>query len=271
MHLLNRLRPPSVAVVDMQGMIGPTVRPLEFTRLLGRLREDDSVRGVVLNIDSPGGTAVGADMITRGVRRLREEKPVVAFVGGIGASGGYMIAAAAQRVITLPAAIVGAIGVISYRPIVHEALGRIGVQMRVSKSGRLKDMLSPFREPTEEEQAKEQHLLDSLYEQFVSSVAAARGLPFEDVRALATGEVYISSDAIERGLIDATGDLEDAIDWVAAAAHAPRRVRLVRPRRGLRDVLFARASMALVEAALFDLEASLPAPGGYALYTGGRP
>ena len=271
MHLLNRLRPPSVAVVDIQGMIGPTVRPLEFTRLLGRLREDDSVRGVVLNIDSPGGTAGGADMITRGVRRLREEKPVVAYVGGIGASGGYMIAAAAQRVITLPAAIVGAIGVISYRPIVHEALERIGVQMRVSKSGRLKDMLSPFREPTEEEQAKEQHLLDSLYEQFVSCVAEARGLPLEDVRELATGEVYISSDAIERGLIDATGDLEDAIDWVAAAAQVPRRVRLVRPRRGLRELLFARASMALVEAALFDLEASLPAPGGYALYTGGRP
>ena len=73
------------------------------------------------------------------------------------------------------------------------------------------------------------------------------------------------------GLIDATGDLEDAIDWVAAAAQVPRRVRLVRPRRGLRELLFARASMALVEAALFDLEASLPAPGGYALYTGGRP
>ena len=270
MELLNRLRPASVAVVDIQGMIGPTVRPLEFSRLLGRIRDDGSIRGVVLNIDSPGGTAVGAEMITRSVLRLREEKPVAAFIGGIGASGGYMIAAASERVLTLPTAIVGAIGVISYRPLVHEALDRIGVRMRVSKSGRLKDMLSPFRDPTEEEQAKEQHLLDSLYEQFVASVASARGLSIEDVRALATGEVYTSADALEHGLIDATGDIEDAVDWVAAAAGIPPRVRLVRPRRGFRELLFGRASAALIEAAVLELEASLPPAGGYALYTGGR-
>lgn len=271
MDVLSWLRPPTVAVVDMQGVIGPSVRPLEFMRLLMRLRDDPSVRGVVLNIDSPGGTAVGAEMITRAVVRLRNEKPVAGFVGGIGASGGYMIAAATQHVITLPSAIVGAIGVISYRPVVHEALDRIGVRMRVSKSGRLKDMLSPFREPTEEEQAKEQHLLDSLYDQFVSVVAEARGLPVEQVRELATGEVFTSADAIEAGLIDATGDLEDAVDWVAQQARIPTRVRLVRPRRGLRHMLFGRASTALIESALLDVEASLPTAGGYALYTGGRP
>lgn len=271
MEILSRLRPPTVAVVDLQGMIGPTVRPLEFTRLLLRLRDDQSVRGVVLNIDSPGGTAVGAEMITRAVVRLRNEKPVVGFVGGIGASGGYMIAAATQRVITLPTAIVGAIGVISYRPVVHEALDRIGVRMRVSKSGRLKDMLSPFREPTDEEQAKEQRVLDSLYDQFVTGVAEGRDMPVEQVRELATGEVFTSADALEAGLIDGTGDLEDAVEWVAAEATIPPRVRLVRPRRGLRQMLFGRASSMLLESALMDVEASLPAAGGYALYTGGRP
>lgn len=271
MQFLSRLRPPTVAVVDMQGMIGPAVRPLEFSRLLLRLRDDQSVHGVVLNIDSPGGTAVGADMITRAVRRLNGEKPVAGFVGGIGASGGYMIAAATQRVITLPSAIVGAIGVISYRPVVHEALDRIGVSMRVSKSGRLKDMLSPFREPTEEEQAKEQHVLDSLYEQFVAGVAEGRDLPVERVRELATGEVFTSADAIDAGLIDDTGDLEDAVEWVAAEASIPPRVRLVRPRRGLRQMLTGRASTALIETVLLDFDASLPTGGGYALYTGGRP
>lgn len=271
MEIMSRLRPPAVAVVDMQGMIGPTVRPLEFSRLLLRLRDDQSVRGVVLNIDSPGGTAVGADMITRSVVRLRNEKPVAGFVGGIGASGGYMIAAASQRIITLPAAIVGAIGVISYRPQVYEALDRIGVSMRVSKSGRLKDMLSPFREPTEEEQSKEQRVLDSLYEQFVSGVAEGRKLPIEQVRDLATGEVFTSADALEAGLIDDTGDLEDAVDWVAGEARIPARVRLVRPRRGLRQVLFGRASTALIESVLLDIEGSMPTAGGWALYTGGRP
>lgn len=271
MRALSRLRPVSVAVVDVQGAIGPAVRPLEFARMLGRLREDSSVRGVVLNIDSPGGHAAGADMIARSVLRLREEKPVAAYVGGVGASGGYMIAAAAHRVSALPSAIVGAIGVISYRPVVHEALDRLGLRMRVSKSGRLKDMLSPFREATAEEEAKEQHLLDSLYEQFVSSVAEARGLPAERVRELATGEVYTTADALGHGLIDATGDLEDAVEWTAATAGAPPRVRLVRPRRGLRQVLTGRASAALLDLALADLEAALPAGGGWALYTGARP
>ena len=271
MQILSRLRPPTVAVVDLQGMIGPAVRPLEISRLLLRLRDEQSVRGVVLNIDSPGGAAAGAEMISRAVVRLGREKPVAGFVGGLGASGGYMIAAATQRVITLPSAVVGAIGVISYRPVVHEALDRIGVRMRVGKSGRLKDMLSPFREPTEEEQAKEQHVLDSLYEQFVAGVAEGRSLPVEQVRELATGEVFTSADALAAGLIDGTGDLEDAVEWVAAEAAIPPRVRLVRPRRGLRQMLFGRASSALVESVLLDVEASLPPAGGYALYTGGRP
>ena len=107
MQWLDRMRPTSVAVVDLQGMIGPAVRPLEFARLLARLREDQSVRAVVLNIDSPGGTAVGSEMIARAVRRLRAEKPTAAFIGGIGASGGYMIAASCERIVALPSSIVG--------------------------------------------------------------------------------------------------------------------------------------------------------------------
>src|SRR5712691_72643 len=108
---IDQLRPQTIAVVDVQGTIGPSVRPLEYSRLLTRLRHDRSVRAVVLNIDSPGGSATGSDLMTRAVLRLRDEKPVVAFIGGIGASGGYMLASAAHYIIGLPAALVGAIGV----------------------------------------------------------------------------------------------------------------------------------------------------------------
>src|SRR5439155_5530176 len=94
MRLIDHLRRPSVAVVDLQGTIGGGIRPLETSRLLTRLREDESARAVVLNIDSPGGSAVGSDLITRAVERLRREKPVVTFIGGLGASGGYMVASA---------------------------------------------------------------------------------------------------------------------------------------------------------------------------------
>lgn len=270
MHVMDFLRPPSVAVVDVQGMIGPSVKPLEFARLLTRVRDDSSARAVVLNIDSPGGSASGSELITRAVLRLREEKPVVAFVGGMGASGGYMIASAAQHVIALPTAIVGAIGVISYRPLVYDALSRIGVEMRVSKSGRLKDMLSPFREPTTEEQQIEQRLLDTLYDQFVSGVADSRRMSIERVRELATGEVFAGLDAAELGLVDATGDLEDAIDWAVDRSGAPRRTRIVRPRRTLRSMLFGRASIGLAGMLAEEFDGAF-ASGGYALYRGRRP
>ena len=265
--MIARLRPP-IAIVDMQGQIGPAMRPLEYARLLARLREDRSVRAVVLNIDSPGGLATGADLITRAVLRLRDEKPVASFIGGIGASGGYMIAAATQRIIALPSAIVGAIGVISYRPVVYEALQRIGVGMRVAKSGRLKDMLSPFREATDEEREKEQYLLDSLYDLFVDGIVRGRNLPEERVRELATGEVFPASDAVEHGLVDALGDLDDAVDWVAEQSGAPRRLRIVRPRRTLRELLFGRGlSSTLAGALMAELE-SVAHAGGYYLYSG---
>jgi protease-4 len=264
---LPQLRPQTIAVVDVQGAIGPSVRPLEYSRLFMRLRDEDSVRAVVLNIDSPGGSATGSDLMTRAVYRLREEKPVVAFVGGLGASGGYMLASAAHHIIALPAALVGAIGVIAYRPLVFDALDKIGVQMHVSKSGRLKDMLSPFREATEEEQAKEQRIIDAMYDLFVEGVARGRGLSEERVRELATGEVYATPDALAAGLIDRTGDIEDAIDWAVTQSGAPRKTKIMRPKRGLRDVLLGRASFALSETLSAEIE-SRRFTGPSAIYRG---
>ncbi len=241
-ELLMQLRPPGLVVVDLQGAIGPAIRPLEYARLLMRLREDDSVKAVLLNIDSPGGSAGGSEMITRAARRLREAKPVAAFVGSIGASGGYMIASAAEHIVAQPSALLGSIGVISYRPLVYDALSRLGVRMDVSKSGRLKDMLSPFREATEEEHAKEQQLLDEMYDIFVDGVASARGLTSEEARTLATGEVYTAGEALKHRLIDSVGDLDDAIDWLSARAGLPRKVRNVRPKRSLRDLVLSRGA-----------------------------
>ncbi len=267
MDLLQRLRPEAIAVVDMQGMIGNAIRPLDCSRLLTRIREDASIRAVVLNIDSPGGSATGSDLITRAVTRLRAEKPVIAFIGGLGASGGYMVAAATDGILALPSALVGAIGVIAYRPLVAGALERIGLQVRVAKSGRLKDMLSPFRESTEEERTKEQHLIDTLHTQFVEGVARGRALPEARVRELATGEVWVATDALEAGLIDRVGDIEDAIDWAAERSGAPRRVRLIRSRRSLRDVVMGRASAVVAESLGVEFD-SAAWRGPQALYDG---
>jgi protease-4 len=215
-------------------------------------------------------------MVTRAARRLREVKPVTAFVSSIGASGGYMIASAAEHIIAQPSALHGSIGVIAYRPLVYEALARIGVRMDVGKSGPHKDMLSPFREPTEEEKAKEQHLLDDMYDVFVDGVARARGLTGDEARALATGEVITASEALGNRVIDGMGDLDDAIDWLAARTGVPRKVRNVRPKRSLRELLMSRGTMAglgsgggggLLGAFLGEL--GQPTEGGYYyLYTG---
>jgi protease-4 len=254
-----------IAVIDLHGMIGPQIRPLEYTRLFAKLRVDRSVRAVVLNIDSQGGSASGSELMALSLKRLAGEKPLAAFIGGLGASGGYMLASSAHRVIALPSAIVGAIGVISYRPIVHEALDRLGVRVHVAKSGRLKDMLSPFREMTEEEREKEQSLIDSMHDLFVASVAEGRGMPPERVRELATGEVFVAGEAVKRGLVDGTGDLEDAIDWAVEESGAPRKIRIVRPRRTLRDVLIGRTTATLTGLLLGAFE---PPPGPYFLYGG---
>lgn len=275
MLTLHQMRPAGIAVVDVQGMIGPAVRPLEYARLLMKLRDDHSVRAVLLNIDSPGGSATGSEIIMRAVLRLRERKPVAAYVSGLGASGGYMIAAAAHRVFALPSALLGAIGVISYRPLVGPALERLGVTMHVAKSGRLKDMLSPFREPTVEELEKEQHILDAMYDIFVEGVAEHRGLSIERARELATGEIYPAAEALRHGLIDETGDMEDAVDWIVAESGAPRRLRVARPRRTLRDLLTGRGAASLGGSLLMSvvggaLMRDLHAGGVMALYSGPR-
>ncbi len=248
---------PRIAVMEMFGVIGSTQRTVENIRLLQALRENENIRSVVIDIDSPGGTVAGSDYLHRSVSKLAAKKPVIAFIRGTGASGGYMVSCAATKIVALPTAIVGSIGVISTRPLVYDLLGRVGVQMSVTKAGRLKDMWSAFREPTEEEKQKEQELLDEFYEMFIRVVAEGRNLPTEDVRAIATGEVFTAERAKEMKLLDELGDLDSAIDMAAELGKTPRKVRYVKPKRNLRSLLTSRLASALVEEVSIKLEQSL--------------
>ena len=248
---------PRVAVMELFGVIGAPSRTVENIRLLQSLRDNDNIRSVVIDIDSPGGTVAASDYLHRAVRKLAEKKPVVAFIRGTGASGGYMMACGATKIIALPTAMVGSIGVISVRPLVYELLDKIGVKMSVTKSGRLKDMWSAFREPTEEEQQREQALLDEFYQTFIRVVAEGRKLSEEDVRSLATGEVFTAVRAKEMNLLDELGDLDTAIDMAAELGKTPRKIRYVRPKRNLRSMLMSRFASALVEEVAVKLEQSL--------------
>jgi protease-4 len=246
-----------VAVVRLYGPIGGTGRSASLVELGARLRDSRRVPAVVLDIDSPGGSASASDDLFLAFERLARVKPLVAAIRGTGASGAYLAALPARRILANPNAIVGSIGVISAGPRVGRLLDRAGVSVTVNKAGRLKDMGAPWREESDEERAKEQELVDAIYDAFVRRVATARHLPVERVRELATGEVWLGERALDLGLVDEIGDLERAVEVAAALAGVPAKAARVRLRQPLMsrlmDQLASRSAAALAE----EIEARL--------------
>lgn len=224
-------RKAGIAVVEMHGTIGTAIREPDYTRLFERVRDNRKVGALVLDIDSPGGSATASDLLYENVRRVAERKPVVAYVRGLGASGGYYIACGASQIMASRAALVGSIGVIYLRPILQQLFGKMGVEFSVFKGGRLKDMSGFWRMPTDEEADKFQGLISEMYDLFVSVVSESRKLTDEQTRELATGELYTARQARELGLIDRTGGFDDAIAEAMRLSGARRRIRHYRPKR----------------------------------------
>jgi protease-4 len=196
------------------------------------------VKSVLLLVDSPGGSATDSGHLQSAIAKLAETKPIVAFVQGVAASGAYMAASPATKIVALPSALVGSIGVISVMPILRGLLDRLGINIEVVKSGRLKDMGLFHREPTDEERKKEQDLSDEIYNEFVDSVAKYRKLGNEQVKSLATGEIFTAKKALQLGLIDELGDQDRAIELASELGNVPKRIVFQRPRRGLLQRLF---------------------------------
>lgn len=211
-RLIDRRR---IGVVEIRGVIDGAVRTEAITRVLGVARRNRQIRAVVLDIDSPGGGAVGSELLHVAVRRLATEKPVVAWIRTTGASGAYFLSCGATRIVAFPSAIVGSIGVISIRPIAVEALRRIGARINVTKTGPFKDLGAPWREPTEEDEAKESELVQAIFRRFTSAVRTARGFDDDALARVTTGEVWLGTQALDLGLIDAVVEDEDAAAEVA--------------------------------------------------------
>ncbi|MBI4234001.1 MAG: signal peptide peptidase SppA [Chloroflexi bacterium] len=220
-----------IAVVELHGVIGNAVRPAVYNPLFYTMRRTRRIRALVLDINSPGGEAAASHDLYASVARVAEAKPVVAYIRGTGASGAYYVSCAASKIMALPTALVGSIGVLSVRPVLETLLNRLGVAITVNKGGRLKDMSAFWRQPTPEEDQKMQALVDGIYNTFVQMVAKGRKLEEAKVRELATGEVFLAQQARELGLVDEIGDMEAALDMAASMAGIPRRVIHIRPRR----------------------------------------
>jgi protease-4 len=245
---------PRIAVLEIAGVIGTQVRGPEMVRAIKAIADDNRVRAVVVEIDSPGGSAPVSDAIHRALIHLGKRKPTVAFVMSAGLSGGYLIACAAQKIVALPTSLIGSIGVIFMRPVVQELMEKVGVRMVMTHEGRLKGMFQPWREPTDEEQKKVESLTQQYYAWFVDAVAGSRDLDPELVRGYATGEVFTAAEAKKMRLVDELGDLETALDMASEMGKAPRRLQYVRPRRPLLERLLARGGTSLASAMLAEVE-----------------
>jgi protease-4 len=237
----RRLAPGKVAVLRLYGPITGGQRSAEWLESVRKLRTSKRVPAVVLDIDSPGGSAAAADYLFLALQRLDAEKPLVAHVRGTGASGAYLAAMAARQLVVAPNSLIGSIGVISAGPRLPALLERLGISVEEHTAGRLKGSGAPWRESNDEERVKEQAIVDAYYDAFVARVGAGRRLADGRVRELATGEVWLGWRAVELGLADEVGDLERAVEVAAQIAGVEPEVATVEIRRPLLGRLLERA------------------------------
>ena len=211
-----------IAVISLQGIIDDE-KAQDVYRQLKTARQDRHVKGLIIRVNSPGGTISASDQIYNEIRRLRDEsdKPVVAFMQGIAASGGYYVSVACEKIIAEPTAITGSVGVMAGYFVLQELFEqKLGIQPVIIKSGRKKDWPSPFRPLTEEQrQYIQEKLISPAYNRFVEVVANGRpSLTLADVKGLADGSIYGAQEALDEKLIDNIGYLDEAIEQVKSLA-----------------------------------------------------
>jgi protease IV len=199
-----------VAVVRVEG---PILDSYQTVAELKAFAEDPLVKAIVVRIDSPGGGVAPSQEIYNAVKRVRKEKnkTVIASMGTVAASGGYYIAVATDRILANPGTLTGSIGVIMQLANFQELLEKIGVKNVVIKSGKFKDIGSPFRPMQDEDRKLLQFVMNDVHRQFIDAVAEGRSLDVAEVEQLADGRVFTGQQAKSILLVDDIGDLHDAI------------------------------------------------------------
>ncbi len=197
-----------VAVINVDGIIIDTD---PYIKSIRKIRETDSVKAVVVRINSPGGSVATSQEIYEELKSLGETMPVLASMGTVAASGGYYVACAASAIYANPGTVTGSIGVIAQFASYEQLLKWAKLEVEVIKSGEFKDLGSPLRKMPEAEKAYLQTLIDSVHSQFKDTVAERRNLSPEKVTSLSDGKIFTGSHAKELGLVDRIGTLETAI------------------------------------------------------------
>ena len=232
-----------ILVIPVRGIISNApregfirTRPSRVQEVVSQLRlaeKDKDVRAVILKIDSPGGSVTATDILYHEIAVFKERTgaKVVAAMMGLTASGGYYISLPADYILAHPTSVTGSIGVIFRRPQVSRLMDKVGIDIEVNKSGRNKDIGSPFRAATAEEEKIFQDLTDRLAVRFIDLVARHRKLEPKTIAEISTARVYLANEALELGLVDGIGYLERAVRQAKILARLPEDARLVVYRR----------------------------------------
>jgi len=218
-----------VGVVEIEGII---VDGTAAVRELREHAENPSIKAVVLRVNSPGGVVAPTQEIFAAIQRARKAgKPVVATLGAVAASGGYYVAAAADRIYANPGTLTGSIGVVMQMANIEGLLKKVGVEYVVVKAGSYKDVGNFARTMSPEERKMLQALLDDVYSQFVGAVAEGRGLERSEVLAFAEGRIYSGQQALALKMVDEMGGFEDAVEAAGKLANISGRPKLIYPRK----------------------------------------
>ncbi len=218
-----------IALVKIEGLLVTSEHVVEE---LNDYADDSSIKAIVLRIDSPGGGVVVSQEIYNAVKNARKEgKKVVASMGTVAASGGYYVAAAADKIVANPGTLTGSIGVKMEFANIEKLLEKIGVRGVVVKAGEYKDVGSPFRDMSEPEKKILQDVIDDVHSQFIKAVAEGRHMQEADVRAIADGRIFTGRQALELKLVDRLGDLADSIKVAGDLVGIKGRPRVIEKRK----------------------------------------
>jgi len=247
-----------VGIIEITGIITDSKSVIQN---LKRFREDNSIKAIVIRIDSPGGGVGPAQEIFREIRKTVGVKKIVASMGAVAASGGYYIAAGTDGIVANPGTITGSIGVIIRFANFEDLLSKIGLTPVVVKSGEYKDTGSPVRKMTKEERKILQNFVNQIHKQFIIAVAEGRNMDQSKVEPLADGRIFTGEEAKNLGLIDRIGNLEDAVEWAGRMAGIEGKISAVYARKKKLPLL-----KYIIDSTLKDLVNNISNPhiwGGY--------
>jgi protease-4 len=251
---------PRVGVVEVTGPITDSKKTLKELR---DFAEADSIKAIVVRVDSPGGAVGPSQEIYEAVRKLKDKKHVVVSMGSIAASGGFYIACAGEKIYANPGTLTGSIGVIFTFVNVQGLLKWAGVQVSPLTAGKMKDVGSPYREMTPEEKTYLRGVLDDVHEQFIQAVADGRGLPVDQVKPIADGRIFTGRQAKDLKLVDAMGGLEDAVAEAGKMGGIKGQPKMEYPRKEKRMLaeLFGEDAETLLQGVASRVEDAIGGPG----------